>query len=129
MITITYLNRILEENEMANNRNVYQQTYTVSVPKKDLLEFVVYNKELNKKDYKVFLMLLTELDGYTPPFRSRNFDDKDPENFTKVDSEQIAEQLDMDESDVKKSIKKLLNEGIIEKGNTKNMKNGYRFRF
>ena len=49
--------------------------------------------------------------------------------YTKIDSEQIAEMLDMDESDVKKSIKKLVSEGIIEKGNTNNMKNGYRFTF
>ena len=113
---------------MANNKSVYQQTYNVSVPKKELLEYVVYNKELNKKDYKVFLMLLTELNGYSNP-KNKLFDDKDPQNFTKVDSEQIAEQLEMDESEVKKSIKKLLNEGIIEKGDTKNMKNGYRFTF
>ena len=29
---------------MANNKSVYQQTYNVSVPKKELLEYVVYNK-------------------------------------------------------------------------------------
>lgn len=113
---------------MANNNSVYQQTRTVSVPKKELFEYVISNKELNKKDYKVFLMLLTELNGYSN-HKNRMFDDKDPQIFTKVDSEQIADQLEMDESDVKKSIKKLLNEGIIEKGNTKNMKNGYRFTF
>ena len=113
---------------MANNKSTYQQTYTVSVPKKELLEYVVYNPDLNKKDYKVFLMLLTELNGYAGP-KSNRLDDKDPQLFTKIDSEQIAEQLDMDNSDVKKSIKKLLREGIIEKGNTANMKNGYRFTF
>ena len=113
---------------MAQNRNVYQQTYNVSVPKKELLEYVVYNKELNKKDYKVFLMLLTELNGYSKP-KNKTFDDRDPNIYIKVDSEQIADHLDMDEKDVKKSIKKLLSEGIIEKGNTKNMKNGYRFTF
>ena len=115
---------------MASNRCTYQQVYNVSVPKKELLEYVVYNRELSKKDYKVFLMLLTELNGYsTPKGKSKIYDDKDPKIFTKVDSERIADQLDMDESDVKKSIKKLLKEGIIEKGNTSNMKNGYRFTF
>jgi predicted transcriptional regulator len=101
---------------------------TVSIPKKELREYVIYNLELNKKDYKVFLMLLTELDGYSPP-KNRSFTDSDPLNFTKVDSEQIAKQLDMDESDVKKSIKKLVKEGIIEKGDNHNTKNGYRFTF
>ena len=112
---------------MANHKSTYQQTYTVSVPKRELLEFVVYNRELNKKDYKVFLMLLTELNGYNTE-SNRNID-KDPLLFTKIDSEQIAKQLDMDDSDVRKSIKKLVHEGIIEKGNTANMKNGYRFTF
>ena len=92
---------------MANNRNTYQQIYNVSVPKAELLDFVVYNQELNKKDYKIFLMLLTELNGYSKSSNSK----EDPKNFTK------------------KSIKKLVREGIIEKGNTTNMKNGYRFTF
>jgi len=113
---------------MANNKSTYQQTYTVSVPKKELLEYVVYNQELSKKDYKVFLMLLTELNGYSSVRGNRGYD-KDPMLFTKIDSEQIAEQLNMDNSDVKKSIKKLVSEGILEKGNTANMKNGYRFTF
>ena len=113
---------------MANNNAIYQQKRTVSVPKKELTEYVILNKELSKKDYKVFLMLLTELDGYSTP-KTKRLDNEDPLNFTKVDAEQIAEELEMDESDVKKSIKKLVNEGIIEKGDNKNMKNGYRFTF
>ena len=112
---------------MSSIRSVYQQQYTVSVPKKELLEYVAYNIELNKKDYKVFLTLLTELNGYSS--RQKRSSNDDPMLFTKIDSEQIAEMLDMDESDVKKSIKKLVSEGIIEKGNTNNMKNGYRFTF
>ena len=113
---------------MANNRNTYQQTYTTSFPKKELLEHVVYNKELGKKDYRVFLMLLTVLDGYSEPKGNRSAN-PDPENYKKVDIEQIADMLEMDKSDIKKSIKLLLNEGIIEKGDTDNMKNGYRFTF
>lgn len=114
---------------MANNKNTYQQKHTVSVPRKELREYVAYNPELNKKDYKVFLMLLTELDGYSNPKNRITFEDPDPKNFKKIDSEQMAEQLKLDESDIKKSLKKLLNEGIIEKGNNVNIKNGYRFTF
>ena len=113
---------------MSNHNSTYQQMYTVSVPKKELLEYVIFNDELNKKDYRVFLMLLTELNGYSVN-RKNYSEDKDPLNFTKIDSERIAKKLDMDESDVKKSIKKLLKEEILEKGNTQNMKNGYRFTF
>ena len=113
---------------MANNRNTLQQVYTVSVPKRELLEYVILNQELNKKDYRVFLLLLTELNGYSYPKGKQN-ENSDPQNFKKIDSEQIADELEMDESDVKKCIKKLLTEGIIEKGDTNNMKNGYRFTF
>lgn len=113
---------------MANNNSVYQQKQTVSVPKKELTEYVILNEELSKKDYKVFLMLLTELDGYSSS-RARRSEDYDPLNFTKVDAEQMAKVLDMKKDDVKKSIKKLIQEGILEKGSNKNMKNGYRFTF
>lgn len=113
---------------MANNRNTYQQIYTVSVPKKELLEIVVYNPELKKTDYRIFLMLLTELEGYSVP-SGRRTTRPDPCNFIKIDTEQIAEDLDLEETDVKKSIKKLLNEGIIEKGKTNSITNGYRFTF
>jgi transcription initiation factor IIE alpha subunit len=113
---------------MANNRCTYQQTYTISVPRKELLEYVILNDELSKKDYRVFLMLLTELDGYSYP-RGRVSENPDPHNYKKIDSEKIADELNMKESEVKDCIKKLRKEGIIEKGDTKNMKNGYRFTF
>ena len=120
----------MEEAIMANNKYVYQQVNNVSVPKKELREYVAYNQELTKKDYKVFLMLLTELNGYDNNRRyDDNYDAKDPMNFTKIDAEQIAKRLDMSKSDVKKSIKTLLHEGIIEKGDTSHIKNGYRFTF
>jgi predicted transcriptional regulator len=112
---------------MSSIRSVYQQQYTVSIPKHELLEYVACNEELTKKDYRVFLTLLTELNGYSN--RQKKSTTLDPMLYTKIDSEQISEVLGMDESDVKKCIKKLVSEGIIEKGNTNNMKNGYRFTF
>ena len=121
--------------KVANSRNVLQQITTVSVPKKELLEYVVYSKEFNKKDLRVFLMLLTELNGYSPSYRKQKKideafeDDKDPLNFRKIDSEQIADELELSEKDVRKSIKKLLREGVIEKGDSRNAINGYRFKF
>ena len=113
---------------MSANRCVYQQTYNVSVPKKELLDYVVYNDELSKTDYRIFLMLLTELNGYKPA-KNDKWGDRDPQVFTKIDTEQIADQLDIDEKKVKESIKTLMKHGIIEKGDTVNMKNGYRFTF
>lgn len=112
---------------LANNRNVYQQTYTVSVPKKELINYVIYDNDLNKRDLKVFLMLLTALEGYSVPNNNRNA--IDPQNFTKVDTERMSSMLDLSEKKVRKSMKKLEYAGIIEKGNTANTKNGYRFTF
>ena len=113
---------------MASNRCTYQQTYNVSVPKKELLDYVVYNEDLSKTDYRIFMMLLTELNGYRPA-KNDKWGDRDPQVFTKIDTEQIADQLNISEKKVKESIKTLIDQGIIEKGDTVNMKNGYRFRF
>ena len=49
---------------MANNRCIYQQKETVSIPKSELMEWVIMNDNLNKKDLRVCLFLLTELDGW-----------------------------------------------------------------
>lgn len=109
-----------------NSRNVYQMTLTVSVPKKELLEWVVYNKDLSKKDLRVFMILLTELHGYSSPLRGTA---EDPQNFRKIDTEKISVELEMDESDVKESIKHLRDNAIIERGDSTNSVNGYRFTF
>ena len=113
---------------MSNHRHTYQQVYNVSIPKEELLEAIVYNDNLNKRDLRICLMLLTELEGY-PLHKSMNGDGQDPNNYKKIDAERIAKKLNMDVKDVKKSLKKLLKEEILEKGNTNNMKNGYRFTF
>ena len=96
---------------MANVRNVYQQLTTVSIPKQELSDWVSSMEDLSKDDLRVFMMLLTVLNGYSPPKTG------------------IATELYMSEKRVKKSIKRLLNEGIIEKGNSSSVKNGYRFTF
>ena len=111
---------------MAQHGYVYQQVNNVSIPKNGLIEFIIQNDELNKKDLRVCLMLLTELNGWVESSTGRQVD---PQNFKKIDSEEIAETLGYSTSDVKASLKKLRREGIIERGNTQSVKNGYRFRF
>jgi biotin operon repressor len=110
---------------MANNRNVYQQKTTVSIPKEELLNHVVYNFNLGKKDLRLCLFLFTQLDGYSEP-DSRNY--SDPKNFTFVNAKKIANTLDMSKKDVEKCIENLINEGIIEEGHSEATK-GYRFTF
>lgn len=110
---------------MANNRNAYQQTYNVSIPKKALLE-IAQNDELKKKDLQVLLVLFTQLNGWTPTKSGRG---EDPLNFKKIDIKSIADTLNLDKKDVKKSISKLVGEFLLEPGDSDTVKNGYRFSF
>lgn len=112
---------------MASNRNTYQQIETVSV-KRDKLIDIASDIEYSKKDLRVFLVLLTQLDGYSVPktLHSRH---KDPLNFKRIDIEAMADLLCMSKKDVKKSINRLHDDGLIEKGSNDTITNGYRFTF
>lgn len=111
---------------MASNRNTYQQVHNVSIPREAIVEMAQDN--LSKTDYKVLLLLLTELNGYSPP-KNYRIDTKDPENFSKIDKKRMAKKLGISKEKVEKSVNNLYNEGYIEKGNTNSIKNGYRFTF
>lgn len=111
---------------MASNRNTYQQVHNISVPRINIVE-MARDEIFSKTDYRVFLMLLTELDGFSPPRNFREY--KDPMNFKKIDKKRIAEQLCISKEKVDKAIETLRNYGIIEKGNGDSIKNGYRFTF
>lgn len=111
---------------MANSRNVYQQKTTVSIPKEGLLEKVIYRSSLKKKDLKLILFLLTELDGWSAPLNGRYVED--PSNFRHLNCKKIAKNLEMDIKDVEDSLEKFVNLGIIEKGQSKSTR-GFRFTF
>lgn len=111
---------------MANNRCIYQQKETVSIPKSELMEWVIMNDNLNKKDLRVCLFLLTELDGWKEPIKGSH---NDPKNYKMIDKNQIADILDMNVKDIKKSIKTLLYYEILEKGDSNSGIDGYRFTF
>lgn len=99
---------------------------TISIPRKEFSRKILYNKELSKKDLRVFLALLTLLDG----IREVDVDTRrDRENFEKVNKKRIAESLDMSEKDVENSFQKLEEEGIIQEGSTIAIRHGYRFLF
>lgn len=116
----------MEVINVANTRCTYQQKETVSIPKKELLEWVVYNSELGKKDLRIILFLLTELDGWQEP-KKGNYND--PKNFRIIEIETIADTLDMSVKNVRKTIENLLDFGILEKGDSNSGTNGYRFTF
>lgn len=112
---------------MANNRCTYQQEHTISVKREKLIE-VASNEDLSKKDLKVFLVLLTQLDGYIMP-KTYNPNWKDPLNFKRIDIRQMSELLDISKKDVKKSIENLWDAGYLETGSNDTIKDGYRFTF
>lgn len=111
---------------MANNRCTYQQVHNVSIPKKPLLKKVINNESLSKKDLRVCLFLFTILDGWVEPVNKKS---QDPENFKVVFPDVIAFQLDMSQKDVKKSLRMLIREGIIEEGDANGVEDGLRFCF
>lgn len=121
---------------MANNRCTYQQEYTVSIPKQELLERVAYNFKFNERDLRVFMLLLTELNGYKQSTVSSRLGDPDSEknksvknNFKKISPGKISKEFGYSKEEVKKSIKKLMKYGVIEKGDSNGAKDGYRFTF
>lgn len=111
---------------MANNRCTYQQKDTVSIPKAELLDWVVMNDKLSKKDLRVCMFLLTELDGWKEPLKGQY---TDPKNYRMINKGQIADILEMESKEVKKSIKNLVSNGILEKGDSNSGIDGYRFTF
>lgn len=112
---------------MANNRNTYQQVQTVSVKRESLLD-IATNLDLSKKELRVILVLLTQLDGYSQP-KKLNENHHDPLNFKIIDVSAIADVLTMTKKEVKKAIEKIHDEGIIEEGSNDTVSHGYRFTF
>ena len=121
--------------------HVHQYSNTITVPREALLENVVYNRDLSKKDLRVFLLLLTKLNGVSEE-KAREYaiaieigDDYDESEASKHDvwiplsAKQIAKDLHMDKEDVKESIERLVDENILQVGTSKTVKNGYRFSF
>lgn len=114
---------------MANQGYVYQQSHTVSIPREGLIK-VAKSSILNLDDYRVLIMLFTQLDGYYCTYDSLNNNKyHDPKNFKKIDVEQIAKTLDMKKKDVKKSIHRLYDLYLIDSGDSDTVSDGYRFTF
>lgn len=125
---IKYLKKKMEENQtMANNRCTFQQVETLSV-KRDKITDIATNLDWSKTDLRVFLALLTQLEGYSVP-KTMHSSHKDPLNFKIIDIEAMADLLSLSKKKVKKSINYLHEEGIIEEGGNDTIKSGYRFTF
>ena len=111
-------------------REINQNKFTVNIPKEGLMNKVVINQFLGKKELRVCMYLMTILSGWSDNRRNSVYAKADdPKNYTSISISKISEILHLDKDDVEKSIKKLVKEGILEKGEGKSTKKGYRFTF
>lgn len=110
-------------------KEVFQYMHTTTIPRDAFIKNVLENKSLDYDDLRVCMLLMTELDGWSMSRKEARASAKDPLNYKKVHVDKIAKKLDMKKKDVKESIKVLIREDIIEKGESIASVNGYRFTF
>lgn len=110
---------------MASAKFTTQQVTKVSVNKPKLLE-LASNLVLDEKDYRVFLVLLTELEGWR---FNQNYALTDPCNFKKIDIKSIAKITHMKKKEVKMCIQNLMRAGFLDSGSSDAIEKGYRFTF
>lgn len=99
--------------------------------KHQLIDNVILNEDLSKKDLRIIMLLFTKLGGYGINKDVKLGDQRlsDSRNYSSIDINSIAETLNLDKKDVKKSIKKLVKYGVLEDGSSSTIKHGYRFTF
>jgi predicted transcriptional regulator len=112
---------------MPTYKNVHKWNESTTVPHQ-LLKVMAFDWELKELDFRVCLLLLTQLSGYTPK-RGKSDEENSTMNFASIDCAQIAETLDVEEKKVSKSIKRLVKHGYLEKGSNDTCKVAYRFRY
>lgn len=110
-------------------KELFQYQQTISVPREKLIKNVIENESLSLDDLRVCLLLLTELDGWDIDRKFVRPGTRDPENFKRVDIDAMSETLNIKRKKVKESIDVLLRDEIIEVGETRAAKIGYRFTF
>ncbi len=110
---------------MANNKFTYQQVSNVSINKTKLLD-IAANLDFNERDLRVILTLFTELSGWRDSgVRGK----EDPLNFKRIDAEAMSDVIGIKKKEFKKSLKRLIEHGIIEEGESDTVSKGYRFTF
>lgn len=92
----------------------FQYKQTISINRDRFTEMIVFNEDLTKKDIRVYMHLLTHLDATT---------------YKQISKKQIANDLNLNKSDVTNAIESLILYDIIEPGSTGSVMNGFRFKF
>jgi len=105
---------------MADSRNIKQFQRNVSIPREALLDKIEETvDDLKKIDYQVFLVLLCsyKIEGFTIPdghMTDQRYED--PMNYTIIDMNTIADKIGVKRKEVKRSLERLEDAGIIQKG-------------
>jgi hypothetical protein len=125
---------------MGVSSSTQQHKLTFSANRDCVQKFLVYNDKLSNKDIRVALALMCILEGYNlNPTDNEGLTDgrldrrakSDPRVFKHIDPSMIAKSLGWNKKEVKKCIKHLLSNDIIEENESEvsGVKNGYRFMF
>ena len=97
-----------------SSRKTFQYKESISVNRDRFLEKVVRNRDLNKKDLRVCLHLLTHLDSV---------------NYKEISKKQLAYDLDMTKSEVGKAINNLIEYDVIDIGSSASVDKGLKLLF
>ena len=115
---------------MAAKKQVVQNQESISLYRESFYRRVVLNKGIELLEYRVLMLLMTELDGFADWERlmsPRPYND--PRNFRKISKGAIANSLGIEKSEVKKALSGLIEKHLVEKGSSSTCTNGYRLTF
>lgn len=115
---------------MATRTEVSQLVTSISIPREEFLAKIVQNRSLKKNDYVVLLFLLTQLEGWNSMQRKlKDNRTLDPLNYRKISVSDVSANLYLPKEEVRRSIRRLMEEGILERGSSAIVSKGYRFTF
>ena len=112
------------------NIDTKQYQETVHIPKYRMVEVIFNSPDLSVHDLRLYIYLLSQLDGYNHRARENSRSKQpDPRNFKQVDYGVVADELLISKKKVKESMKRLEKLGVLERGDSMTCKKGWRFTF
>lgn len=112
------------------NIDTKQYQETVHIPKYRMIEVIQNTPDLSLAELRVFIYLLSQLDGYNHRVRDNSRTKQiDPRNFKKVHYEVVGDELLISKKKVKDAMKRLEKLGVLERGDSLTCKKGWRFTF
>lgn len=113
-----------------SNIDTKQYQETVHIPKYRMVEVILNSPDLSTHDLRLYIYLLSQLDGYNHRTRENSRTKQvDPRNFKRVDYDVVSDELLISKKKVKESMKRLEKLGVLERGDSMTCKKGWRFTF